>query len=51
MVEGDFDGLEGPKAVRFFEGEFQFVVQTPGNASGYSATSTEPVEQELAVTA
>ena len=51
MVEGDFGGLEGPKAVRLFGCEFQFVVQALDDAGGYGATSTEPVEQELAVTA
>ena len=51
MVEGDFGGLEGAKAVGLFEGEFQFVVQVLDDAGGYGATSTEPVEQELAVSA
>jgi len=51
MVEGDFDGSEGPKAGGSLGSDFQFVVQALRDTSGYGASSPEVVEQELAVTA
>ena len=51
VIEGDFDGFVGPKAVGLSGGQFDFVVQTLDGAGRNSALRTEPVENQLSMVA
>ncbi len=48
MIEGDFDGLVGAKAIGFFDRQFRFVVETLDGPGGNGPFCPEPIGEEKA---